>query len=73
VNSLRGYICNVFSNSYCIDMRNSISASNSDYGQCSCTVTKSCVKSTTVCVCCQFNPDRISTDVNCIDFDESIK
>jgi hypothetical protein len=27
-------------------MRNSINASNSDYGQCSCTVTKSCVRST---------------------------
>jgi hypothetical protein len=51
MNSLRGYICNVLSNSYCIDMRNSISASNSDYVQCSCTVTKSCVTSTTVCVC----------------------
>ena len=46
INSFRGCIRNVFSNGYYLDIRKSITATNSDYGLCPCTLTNACIGST---------------------------
>lgn len=42
INTFRGCIRNVLSNGYYLDMSQSLSSINSNYGECSCSITNSC-------------------------------